>query len=137
MNSTVQFSRSQLAPCGINCGTCRAHLRDKNKCNGCMSADGTIMGYCIRCNIRNCELLAKTDSKFCYECAKFPCARLKQIDKRYQTRYRISLIQNLKTISISGTEKYLVSEIGRWTCQNCGTTLSVHNKNCLKCGTEY
>jgi predicted RNA-binding Zn-ribbon protein involved in translation (DUF1610 family) len=137
MNALVQFSRSQLAPCGINCGTCRAHLRDKNKCSGCMASEGTIMGYCERCSIRNCELLEKTKSKFCYECSKFPCQRLKQIDKRYQTKYRISLIQNLKTISSSGIEAYLVNENARWTCPKCGAVLSVHHQNCLKCGTEY
>lgn len=137
MIAIVQFTGSQLAPCGINCGTCRTNLREKNKCSGCRSANGTIMGYCERCGIRNCELLEKTKSGFCYECPQFPCKRLKQIDKRYQTKYRTSLIQNLKTISSAGIKEYLTGENARWTCTNCGTVLSVHHKSCLKCGTEY
>ena len=33
----MRISVVMIAPCGINCGFCMAHLRDKNKCPGCNS----------------------------------------------------------------------------------------------------
>jgi hypothetical protein len=137
MKTEVLFSRHHIAPCGINCGTCRAYLRDKNKCSGCMAASGTIMGYCERCSIRNCSEIKNSESKFCYECKDFPCKRLKQIDKRYQTKYRTGLIQNLQDIKIKGIDAYLLLERSKWTCTHCGAVLSVHDKKCIKCGMEY
>lgn len=35
MIQTVAFEKHLIAPCGMNCGTCIAYLRDKNKCPGC------------------------------------------------------------------------------------------------------
>ena len=65
----------------MNCGICLGYLRDKNKCSGCWDDNGHKPKYCIKCIIKNCELLAKTDSKFCYDCKKYPCTRLKQLER--------------------------------------------------------
>jgi hypothetical protein len=132
----VVFERYHLAPCGINCGTCRACLRARNRCSGCMSVEGSNIHHCITCSIRNCEFLDKTTSKFCSECDKFPCLRIKHIDKRYRTKYKTGLIQNLRIINEIGVEAYLLNESKRWTCSSCGATLSVHQDNCLNCGKE-
>jgi len=137
MNTGVQFHRFQIAPCGINCGTCRAYLRERNKCPGCMSPSGPRLNSCLNCPIRNCELLKKTTSEFCYECISFPCQRVKHIDKRYQTKYKTGLIENLLTIRSIGIDNYLKKEEVRWTCPGCGSVLSVHSGKCLKCGKEY
>jgi predicted Zn-ribbon and HTH transcriptional regulator len=82
-------------------------------------------------------LLKKTSSKFCYDCNEFPCERIKNIDKRYQAKYRTSLIQNLKALSVIKMDVYLQQETIKWTCKQCGSVLSVHNTRCSKCGTEY
>jgi hypothetical protein len=137
MITGVSFNRKHLAPCGINCGTCRAYLRTKNQCPGCMSDPGPRLNSCHKCSIRNCSELKKTETKFCYECSEFPCSGMKQIDKRYRTKYGTSLIQNLLDIKANGTEKYLLDERPRWTCKNCGAALCIHNSLCIKCGTEY
>lgn len=137
MNPEVSFTKSQLAPCGINCGTCRAHLRAKNVCPGCQVSPGPTISHCSRCAIRNCDSLKKTTANFCYECPEFPCAKIIQIDSRYRKKYRISLIGNLKTLSVTDTETYLLLEKTRWTCTGCGSVLCVHNTICLKCRKEY
>lgn len=137
MSTSVHFEITQIAPCGINCGTCRAHLRERNKCYGCRTSTGTEIPHCSKCVIRNCELLTKTSSEFCYECKEFPCARLTNIDKRYKAKYRTSLIQNLHVLSIIGMDDYLRQEMIKWTCKQCGSVLSVHNTRCLKCGKEF
>jgi hypothetical protein len=137
MITGVSFNRKNLAPCGINCGTCRAFLRTKNQCPGCMSDSGPGLESCLKCGIRNCAELRKSESKFCFECSEFPCSRMKHIDKRYKTKYRTSLIQNLNEIKSKGIEKYLLDEPLRWTCKNCDSVLCVHSNLCIKCGTEY
>jgi ribosomal protein S27AE len=133
MRQQVSFDKSLIAPCGMNCGTCIAYLRDKNKCPGCRiySADKAISIQ--RCIIPKCVYLDKTDSKFCYDCDKYPCKRVKQLDKRYKIKYNTSFIENLTMIKEKGIEKFLDFESKRRTCPNCGSILSVHRDYCLIC----
>lgn len=130
-NTSVSFDRSLIAPCGMNCGTCIGYMRPKNTCPGCSNVN---QGEArVRCIIRNCELLLKTDSKFCFDCQKFPCKRLKQLDKRYSTRYNTSLIDNLVMIKEKGIDYFLNFETDRRKCRDCGATLSVHREHCIAC----
>jgi hypothetical protein len=122
-----------IAPCGMNCEICLGHQRDKNKCDGCLITAGYKSKSCVNCSIRNCEFLEKTDSKFCYKCIKFPCARLKQLDKRYRLKYKMSMIENLHTIEKSGLELFVQSETERWKCPVCGKSICVHTGYCLQC----
>ncbi len=133
MKTTVIFDRSQIAPCGMNCGTCIAYIREKNKCPGCRiySADKAISIQ--RCIIPKCVYLNMTTSKFCYDCEKYPCRRLKQLDKRYRTKYNTSFLDNLRMIKEKGIGHFLVFESKRRTCPNCGSVLSVHRDYCLAC----
>ena len=136
MNTSVAFDKALIAPCGINCGTCIAYLRDKNKCCGCRPEIGFKVAHCYFCKIKNCDYLVTTDSKFCYDCDKFPCQRLKQIDKRYRIKYKTSLIQNLSEIKEIGMINYLADEINIWTCPECGSVISVHRDNCPSCNRD-
>ena len=133
MNTTVTFDKTLIAPCGMNCGTCLAFLRDKNKCYGCRVDSAGKLKSRMLCKIKNCTLLAKTSSKFCYDCDIFPCNRLKQIDKRYRTKYNTSFIQNLLMIKESGMSAFLVFESARRSCPECGSVVSVHRNHCLAC----
>lgn len=133
MNASIKFEKSQIAACGMNCGTCIAYLREKNKCPGCrvLSADKNVAVQ--RCIIIKCMYLEKTKSKFCYECEKYPCKRLKQLDKRYSTKYGTSFLENLSIIKEKGIDEFLEFEIKRRTCANCGAKLCVHKPYCLEC----
>lgn len=134
MNTTVSFEKHLIAPCGMNCGTCLAYLREKHRCSGCGSSDDHKANHCSACSIKNCDLLEKTASKLCYDCEKFPCLRMKQLDKRYRTRYNSNLIENLETIKKVGITEYLLRESVKWTCSRCGSVLCVHRDKCLVCG---
>jgi hypothetical protein len=136
MKTELEINRldtNLIAPCGMNCGICMAYLRNKNVCRGCRDLDGSERNSCVNCIIRNCEFIKRSESKFCYDCEKFPCKRLKQLDKRYRTKYHMSMIENLDNIKTIGLEKFVRNEYKRWLCKDCGGTICVHRGYCLKC----
>jgi hypothetical protein len=134
MINRVQFDPSLIAPCGMNCGTCLGYLREKNRCPGCRVFSSDKAVSIQRCIIPGCEHLAKTESGFCYECQKFPCRRLKQLDLRYRTKYRTSFMENLMMIKEKGIETFLEFESERRSCPQCGSVLCVHRPHCMTCG---
>ncbi|HLP75264.1 MAG TPA: DUF3795 domain-containing protein [Bacteroidales bacterium] len=130
-NTSVSFVGSMIAPCGMNCGSCLGYMRPENKCPGCRLVD---QGKArVRCVIRNCDLLREIDSQFCFDCRKYPCKRLKQLDKRYRTRYNTSFLENLAMIKEKGMDNFLEFETDRRKCPACGATLCVHRNYCLAC----
>jgi len=122
-----------IAPCGMNCGICLAYLRNKNTCKGCRGSNDNKPASCIHCIIKNCESLNRTHSNFCYDCDTYPCKRLKQLDKRYRTKYHMSMIDNLEHIKLHGLDKFTQEEHTRWLCKTCGGTICVHRGVCLIC----
>jgi len=136
MKQQVSFDKSLIAPCGMNCGTCIGYLREKNKCPGCRTFSADKAVSIQRCIIPKCVSLAATTSNFCYECEKYPCKRLKQLDKRYRTKYNTSFIENLSIIKEKGINNFLLFESERRTCPECGSVISVHRKNCTACHSK-
>jgi hypothetical protein len=122
-----------IAPCGIYCAACFVFLREKDSCKGCWGPDHAKPKHCLVCSIKICQYLAETDSKFCYECVRFPCTRLKQLDKRYQAKYNTSIIKNLLIIEESGLDAMLDLEKVKWKCPDCGGTICIHLKVCMNC----
>jgi hypothetical protein len=136
MNPDLKYE-NMIAPCGMNCGICIGHLRDKRPCGACFRKDAKNKPeYCRSCNIVNCELLAETESGFCFDCEKYPCTRLKRLDHRYRSNYGMSMIENLEHISVAGLESFLREEEKRWLCKVCGSGLSVHRNFCPSCKTD-
>ena len=133
MKTKVSFDKSMIAPCGMNCGTCLAYLREKNRCPGCRISSSEKAVSVKRCVVTKCNYLEKTKSKFCYECEKFPCKRIKQLDKRYSTKYRTGFIENLLMIKDHGIDHFLEFESQRRTCPSCGSAICVHRTFCLNC----
>jgi hypothetical protein len=84
--------------------------------------------------MKNCPTLVDGGFKYCHECDKFPCARVKHLDKRYRTKYGASPIANLVSIQESGIRKFIQLENQKWTCPNCGEMLCMHKPQCLSCG---
>jgi hypothetical protein len=123
-----------IAPCGMDCGLCMAYVRDKNRCAGCRAGDEGKSKSCLACTIRNCETLRSGESAFCsIDCERFPCPRLKRLDARYRTKYRMSMLENLQVIRTAGVEAFVVSERERWACPGCGGLQCVHTPECVYC----
>jgi hypothetical protein len=135
------MDKELIAPCGMNCGVCISYLAMKNDIN----TRGFKRTYCPGCRPRGkhctfmkdqCDLVGKGLVQFCYECDKFPCKRLKNLDKRYRTKYHLSMIENLEYIKENGMEQFLEKEEAKWRCGECGGMICCHNGLCLECNVE-
>ena len=125
-----KFAPELIAACGMNCGICWAYLREKNKCPSCRCSDVNKPITRAKCKIKTCMEL---HSKFCYDCKEFSCDRLNHLDKRYRTKYNMSMIENLKFIQTNGIGRFLEGEQEKWKCSSCGGIVCVHNKKCYTC----
>jgi len=130
-----------IAPCGMNCGVCVNYLMMKND----LKKKGFNRQYCAGCRPRgkhctfmahHCDLVGKGLVRFCYECDNFPCQRLKNLDKRYRTKYHLSMIENLTFIKEHGMQAFLDKEAEKWRCPECGGVISCHNGLCLECSLD-
>ena len=136
MNSTLSMKSSLIAPCGMNCGICMAYLREKKKCPGCRVFDKNEPVSIAKCKIKNCATFKRSKLKFCFECEEFPCDNLKHLDKRYRTKYNMSMIENLENIKKFGIREFVKNEKIRWACSQCGGTICVHRGYCYNCGKQ-
>ena len=126
-----------VAPCGMNCRLCRAYARDRKPCPGCRGDDNLKSKACAQCRIKNCGKRVNAGMKFCVGCEDFPCPRLNILDKRYRTKYGMSMIDNLENIRKVGVRHFARSERERWACPECGETICVHKENCISCGYQW
>lgn len=122
-----------IAPCGMNCALCIAHLRDKKVCPGCLEFNLDKSKSCNECKIKLCT--QTKNIKYCFKCNEFPCAKIKHIDKRYRTKYDMSMIANLKKIKEIGIRKFIKNEKEKWVCPGCGGIVCVHKETCIYCGS--
>lgn len=120
------MNKNLIAPCGMNCGLCLHYLRANNKCPGCFSGR-KVNNKCIKCAIKLCK---ERQGEYCFNCDKFPCDRLKRMDKRYQEKYEMSEIANLEIIKEKGLESFLRQEEKKWV--NSDGTYCVHDKKRYK-----
>jgi hypothetical protein len=127
------MNSKHIAPCGINCGLCLGYLRDKNRCLGCRASNIGKPESKYRCVVKTCPHFENDKSKFCYDCPKFPCRRIKQLDQRYRTKYNYSPIDSLLMIKEKGIRTFLKDQKQKWTCLKCGGVICVHRGKCLKC----
>ena len=131
------LNQELIAPCGMNCGLCIAHLRQRNRCAGCALDDPHKAKHCTACYIKNCAEMRGLERKYCYECAKFPCLRLRKLDLRYRTKYGMSMIANLEAIRALGMQGFVAEEKKRWRCARCGRVVCVHRAECIYCGHPW
>ena len=121
------MKKGLIAPCGMNCNLCIAHLREKKRCLGCGAGNDNKSNSCIKCYIKNCRIMKNNSWKYCSKkCSKFPCLRLKNLDKRYKSKYMMSMLENLEIIDKKGITKFLEGERRRWIRR--GKVFCVHNK---------
>ena len=135
-----KFAPELIAPCGMNCGICKAYLaythgvaQQRGKvthCAGCLPRGKN-------CYIkRGCKKLTKHKIQSCSECDTLPCKHLAHLDKRYRERYGMSMVENLKQLKAEGMEQFLASQRERFKCPSCGDVVCVHDGKCYSCGKK-
>jgi hypothetical protein len=122
-----------IGQCGMNCGICMAYLRQKNKCNGCRAINTWNPKTRVNCKLLNCLISIEKGYTYCYECTQYPCILVKNMDRRYKTRYGMSVVANLETIQTRGLAAFLVIEKEKWKCPSCGGVINVHKRLCSQC----
>jgi hypothetical protein len=123
-----------MAPCGMNCGVCGRHLRDRNPCLGCLAIDRKL-NHC-EVGIKMCAE-RNAGATFCFDCAKYPCHSLRKLDLRYRTKYGMSMLENLGRIREIGLDRFMAVENTRWVCPSCGGPICVHDRRCYTCGAQW
>ena len=126
-----------IAPCGMNCRLCRAYTREKNACPGCREDDSLKSKTRVICKIKICEEFTKGKIKYCSSCDSFPCKNLNHLDKRYRTKYGMSMIDNLENIKQFGIRNFIRQEKEKWACSKCGEIICVHKEGCILCGNKW
>ena len=116
---------SLVAPCGMNCRICMAYLRGANKCPGSRGTDANKLITRARCKIKRCKGFQKGRTEYCFRGKDFPCDILRHLDKRYRTKYEMSMIDNLRNIKDFSIREFLKNEGLRWTCSQCAGTICV------------
>ena len=136
---TAPSPQSLIAPCGMNCALClayQAQLYDLQKegfhrkyCPGCIPRGE----HCVHMRSA-CQAIGAGQVRFCFTCDDFPCKRLRALDKRYRTKYHMSMIGNLRFLQSHGMTAFLADQARQWTCPACGEhMLCCHNGLCLHC----
>jgi hypothetical protein len=121
------ITQNLIAPCGMNCGICKAYLRQRNSCHGCHGAQENKPTTRVNCRMRVCE---KRSGKFCCHCPEFPCEKLRNFDKRYRTKYGMSEIENLEYIRDNGIREFVAAERKKWISET--GVFCVHDKKHYK-----
>ena len=86
--------------------------------------------------IKNCEEKKGKERLLCNKCNKYPCRRIKDLQKRYSERYNVNTYENFKMIKEEGIKEFIRKEREKWKCIKCGDLLCMHRENCLVCGNE-
>ena len=128
------WSESLLAPCGMNCAVCYAHLRDRKPCPGCHGEDDQKPKHCRTCRYKECA--TEHGVAFCVDCEGFPCPQMRRFDKSYRTRYGASLVEMAQRMREVGTTAYLEEQERAWTCAECEGVISLHDRACSACGSK-
>ncbi len=128
----VSMKEDLIAPCGMNCRLCYGYIRPKNPCPGCNAPDGGKPKSCSNCKIVICEKRVQNGWPTCAPC-ETPCRRLKDLDKRYASKYHMSMIGNLASIRSEGMPSFLRQQEEAYRCSVCGATVCVHRDECPSC----
>jgi hypothetical protein len=138
---TKALTPELIAPCGMDCGICKAHLAYSR---GVPYKKGEV-SHCTGCLVRNkncafikrdCKKVRKKQIRFCYQCQDMPCKELIKLDALYRARYGMSMVENQNMIKEKGMEFFLESQARRYRCPGCGDVISVHDGKCYACGFQ-
>ncbi len=117
-----------LGCCGVLCLCCTAFL--KNSCSGCQNInEAAKRRSCQNCRKKACAYAQGLH--YCYECTKFPCHLLKDLDRRYRIKYGLSPIDDGKQAQID-LMKMLEEKRVKYSC-SCQGIIDQYTSCCSEC----
>lgn len=134
MDSPDNFAENMFAPCGVNCAICYVHANPRKygkACGGCLADGQGKPQHCLTCKIKQC--IAEKGATHCFNCGNMPCKLVKNLDKSYRKRYRVSIVENNLAVLKSGISQFMVQERDKWTCSHCGGAISLQDGICGEC----
>ena len=120
-----------FAPCGMNCKVCYKHCYHKKTWDGCLKSDVGKPEHCRKCKIKDC--VKYKGFNYCFECPDYPCQFIKNLEKSYNKRYQVSLIENSEVVKSQGLEIFMEKQKVKYTCSRCGGIISIHDRECSEC----
>ena len=132
----ANFTPELIAPCGMNCGICKSYLaysigipKKKGKVSHCPGCIPRNKNCYISGDVENFE--EKNES--CVEIDSMSCENLDRLDRRYRSRYNMSMVESLGEIREQGMENFLEKQEKKYRCSECGDVVSVHDGKCYTC----
>jgi len=127
-----KIKKELIAVCGVNCQACSAFLNKKKPCPGCRAPEAEHgRKSCRNCSKKSCAF--GKGFKWCFECDKFPCSRIKSMNRRYVENYGIDLVQNGFDAK-KDMNSFLTKQRERFICSDCGGVIDQHRQKCSNCG---
>lgn len=134
MKMPERIDAGLFAPCGMNCMVCYKHCAHKKPCAGCLVNDQGKPGHCRACAIKAC--VEEKGFTYCFACARYPCKRIKALDKSYRSRYGVSLLENSRAVAEAGLAAFQEQQRAVYACPACGGVISLHDAQCSECGAK-
>ncbi len=132
MSSTHNNPEDLLSVCGVPCFACAAFLRAKDPCPGCRDRREEARRKSGRgCAKKRCA--AERGVRACFACDRFPCARIRDLAKRYAKDYDYDLI-GIGLRARTDPAGLAAALRQRTTCKECGGVLDLHHRRCFACG---
>ena len=127
----MDIDTNMFAPCGMNCMVCYKHCYHKKPCAGCLNHEQNKPEHCRKCKIKDC--VRESGISYCYECEKYPCLQIKNLERSYRQRYQTSLLSNSEFVKIYGLPAFMAWQKQLYSCPKCGGIISIHDKECSEC----
>lgn len=134
MKMPARIEKEMLAPCGVLCLACSAYLHKTKPCPGCRAPqEAQKRKSCMHCAKKKCAF--DRGYLWCFACERFPCARIKDLSKRYNQNHDVDLIQN-GLAAREDMRGFLAAQRARFLCSACGGIMDQHHQKCSECGCE-
>jgi hypothetical protein len=143
------------AVCGLYCGACTLYRarrdddperlkeiladgaeryqvsEDMINCDGCLGG-GMLTPYCQACGMRHCAE-ERPDATRCADCPDYPCDKITDF-KNDGVRHHAEVFDNLEHLRVIGAEKWIVEQVEKWSCSECGKPSNWYARVCYSCG---
>lgn len=153
---TAEDVKNLVGICGLYCGSCPSYIADQEndigelkrrarefditaeeaRCRGCHS--DRVMVHCVECRSGFRLCAHEHGVRWCFECADFPCARLRDFRNIHVVdgiSHHARVIEDLQYMKEHGVEPWVTEQEKAARCPGCGKRLYWYSRVCHDCQT--